>query len=121
MEQYTLKFVALNRYTSECQITIYRQSGIVIATDIDKGMSVTNACTEIANEVVRQFGMNPQRMIFIEQYRPGRPDQTTDLVRFDFVDRKSGSAGKIKHRDWTHIPAEDFKKMIEIAEETERM
>ncbi len=116
MEQYNMKFIAPNRYPSECQITIYRQSGIVIATDIDKGMSVTNACAEIANEVVRQYDVNPQRMIFIEQYRPGRPDQTTDLVRFDFVDGKA-----FRHPNWTHIPPDDFKKMIEIAEETDQM
>lgn len=116
MEQYNMKFTAPNRYPSECQITIYRQTGIVIATDIDKGMSITNACTEIANEVVRQYDVNPQRMIFIEQYRPGRPDQTTDLVRFDFADGKA-----FRHPNWRHIPPEDFKKMIQIAEETEQM
>ncbi len=116
MEQYNLKFTAPNKYPSECLITIYRPSGIVIATDIDKGMSVTNACAEIANEVVRQYDVNPQRMIFIEQYRPGRPDQTTDLVQFDFADGKA-----FRHPRWTHIPTEDFKKMIEIAEETEVM
>ena len=116
MEQYNMKFIAPHRYPSECQITIYRKSGVVIATDIDKGMSVTNACAEIANEVVRQYDVNPQRMIFIEQYRPGRPDQTTDLVKFDFADGKA-----FRHPDWTHIPPEDFKKMIQIAEETDQM
>lgn len=116
MEQYNLKFTAPNKYPSECLITIYRPSGIVIATDTDKGMSVTNACAEIANEVVRQYDVNPQRMIFIEQYRPGLADQTTDLVQFDFVDGKA-----LRHPRWTHIPSDDFKKMIEIAEETEIM
>jgi hypothetical protein len=121
MEQYNMKYVAPNRYPSECQITIYRQSGIVIATDIDKGMSVTNACAEIANEIVRQYDVNPHRMIFIEQYRPGRPDQTTDLVKFDFGDGKHGPMGRFRNPDWTHIPPDDFKKMIQIAEETEVM
>ena len=116
MEQYNLKFTAPNKYLSECLITFYRPSGIVIATDIEKGMSVTNACTEIANEVVRQYNVNPQRMIFIEQYRLDQPDQTTDLVQFNFVEGKA-----LRHPRWTHIPADDFKKMIEIAEETEVM
>ena len=116
MEHHTLKFIPPNRYPSECLITIYRQSGIVVATDIDKGMSVTNACEQIANAVVQQFDINPQRMIFIEQYRPSRPDQTTDLVQFDFVDGKA-----LRHPRWTHIPAEDFNRMIGIAEETEVM
>lgn len=114
MEQYNLKFIAPNKYPSECLITIYRPSGIVIATDTDTGMSVTNACAVIANEVVKQYDVSPQRMIFIEQYRPGRTDPTTDLVQFDFVDGKA-----LRHPRWTHIPADDFKKMIEIAEEVE--
>jgi len=114
MEQYNLKFIAPNKYPSECLITIYRPSGIVIATDTDKGMSVTNACDIIANEVVRQYDVNPQRMIFIEQYRPGQADQTTDLVQFDFAEGKA-----FRHPRWTYIPANDFRKMIEIAEETD--
>ena len=114
MEQHTLKFIPANRYPSECRITIYRQSGIVIATDIDKGMSVTNACEQIANEVVKQYDVNPQRMIFIEQYRPGRADQTTDLVQFDFVDGKA-----LRYPRWTYISPDDFNKMVGIAEDTE--
>lgn len=122
MEQYNLKFIAPNRYPSECQITIYRQSGIVIATDIDKGMSVTNACAVIANEVVRQYDVKFQRMIFIEQYRPNQPNQTTDLVQFDRADNKlHGPASCLVHPRWTHIPADEFKKMLKIAEEMERM
>ncbi|MBU1821384.1 MAG: hypothetical protein KKG00_07720 [Bacteroidetes bacterium] len=110
MEQYTLKFIAPNGYPSACLITVYRQTGILIATDLDEGMSVTNACEFIANEVVKQYNMDPQKMIFIEQYRPGQPDQTTDLVKFDFADGKA-----IRHPKWIHIPAEEFRKMVSIA------
>ena len=79
MEEYTLDFKGANGYSSQCHITLFRQSGIVIATDIDKGMSVTNACEIIANEpghraVVRQYDMNPQTLKFIVRYRPERPD-----------------------------------------------
>lgn len=116
MEQYILNFIAPNRYPSACLISIYRQSGIVIATDIDEGMSITNACDLIANEVVKRYYMNPQKIIFIEQYRPGRLDQTTDLVKFDFADGK-----KFRHPTWIHIPAEEFRKMIAIAEEVEEL
>lgn len=119
MEQYTLDFKATNNYPSQCDIIIYRQSGIVIATDIDKGMSVTNACEIIANEVVRQFHVNPHHMIFIERYRPDRADQTTDLVRFDFVEGERGPRSRFRHASWTHLPAEEFNRMIAIAEEVE--
>ena len=71
MEQYTLEFIAPNRYPSVCLITIYRRFGIVVATDIDVGMSrcadaITNTAGLIANEVVRRYKMDPRRMIFIE-------------------------------------------------------
>ncbi|GAB3170557.1 hypothetical protein [Telluribacter humicola] len=116
MEQYTLEFIAPNGYPSACLITIYRQCGIVVATDIDKGISVTNACELIANEVVRRYGIDPQKMIFIEQYRPDRLDQTTDLLKFDFVDGKA-----FRHPKWIHIPAGEFRKMVSIAEEVEKI
>ncbi|RYC66635.1 hypothetical protein EQG79_29025 [Spirosoma sordidisoli] len=78
-----IKFVAPNRYPSECQITIYRQSGIVIATDIDKGMS-----------------------------------RSAVAVKFDFGDSKHGPTGRFWNPNWTHIPPDGFKKMIQIAQET---
>jgi len=114
-----LIIIAPNRYPSACLITIYRRSGIVVATDLDVGMSrcadaITNAAELIANEVVKQYKVEAQKMIYIEQYRPGRPDQTTDLVKFDFADGKA-----FRHPQWTHIPAEVFRKMISIAEEVE--
>ena len=119
MEEYTLDFKGANGYPSQCHITLFRQSGIVIATDIDKGMSVTNACEIIANEVVRQYDMNPQTLRFIERYRPGRADQTTDLVRFDFVDGKDGPTGRFRYPRWSHIPADKFEEIITKAMELE--
>ena len=114
MEQHTLDFIAPNRYPSECLITIYRQTGIVIATDTDFGISVTNACELIASEVVKRFRVDPHKMIFIEQYRPGKTDQTTDLVKFDSYGKRGFNGA-----NWSHIPLEDFKKMVEIAEQVE--
>jgi hypothetical protein len=119
MEQHTLPFIPPNKYPSECQITIYRQSGIVVATDTDTGISVTNACEIIATEVVRQFGVSPHRMIFIEQYRPGRPDQTTDLVQFDIVADERKKRIQFRQPRWIHLSATEFETMIRIAEEVE--
>lgn len=59
VEQFTFDFVAPNRYPSACLITIYRKSNIVIATDTDTGMSVTNACATIANGVAKLYRINP--------------------------------------------------------------
>lgn len=119
MEHYTLKFVPPNKYPSQCLITIYRQSGLVIATDIDNGMSVTNACEIIANEIVKQHGIRPQRLIFIEQYRPGTPEQTTDLVQFTIDKNGSEKTGWFRSPRWTHLPIEEFNRMVQVAEETE--
>lgn len=116
MEQHKLYFRAANHYPSCCDIRIYRQSGIVVATDINQGSSVTNSCEIIANEIVHQFNVNPQRMIFIEEYRPGGPNHTTDLVQFDFADGK-----RFRHPRWRPIPEAEFIRMIQIAEEVERM
>ena len=126
MEQHTLKFIPENKYPSQCLITLYRQSDVVVATDIDKGMSrsadaVTNACATIANEVVRQFLVNPQRMIFIEQYRPGTRDQTTDLVRFKIYPSKGSLSGQLYSPQWTHLPNEEFNRLIAVADEVEVM
>ena len=126
MEQHTLHFRAANNYPSACAIRIYRQSGIVVATDIDQGSSrsadaVTNSCEVIANAVVRQFNVNPHRMIFIEEYRPSGPNHTTDLVQFAFADGKHGLTGQFRHPRWTHIPEDEFKVTIQIAEEVEMM
>ena len=114
MEQHTLNFKGSNGYPSACEITIYRQTNIIIATDIDQGMSVTNACEIIANAVVQWFNVNPHTMFFIEQYRPGRPDQTTDLVKFDFADGKA-----FRRPQWSHIAPDEFNKIIALATELE--
>lgn len=93
----------------------------MIATDTDEGMSrsagaVTNACELIVNEVVKRYKVDAQKMIYIEQYRPGHPDQTTDLVKFDFIDGEG-----FRLPNWNHIPSEVFKTMISIAEEVEEI
>ena len=114
MENYTLKFTAINGCPSECSVEIYRRSGLVLVTDIDRGMSVTNACEVIAREITVQYNVDSQKMIFIERYRPGRPDQTTDLVRFDLAGKR-----EFRHPRWIHLPKEEFEEMIIIAQETE--
>lgn len=121
MEQHKLHFRAANHYPSACAIRIYRQSGIVVATDIDEGSSVTNSCEIIANEVVRQYGVNPQQMFFIEEYRPNGPDHTTDLVQFDFLDGKDGPTGRFRHPRWRHLTPDEFRQIIQLAEEVEQM
>lgn len=114
MESHTLKYTAINGYPSECSVEIYRRSGLVLVTDIDCGMSVTNACDVIAREIASRYSVDSHKMIFIERYRPGRPDQTTDLVRFELSEKK-----EFWHPRWIHLSKEEFEEMITIAQETE--
>jgi hypothetical protein len=120
MEQYLLDFRGPNGYPSRCQIQLFRQTSLVIATDIDQGTSVTNGCEIIASEVVRQYGVCPHRMLFIEQYRPDGPHRTTDLVRFTVTDDEHG-AGQLRHPRWIHIPLAEFSRMVQLAQDVETM
>ena len=80
---------------------------------------MTNSCEIIANEVVRQFGINPQQLFFIEEYRPAGPSHTTDLVQFDFADGKYGPTAPFRNPRWTHISEDEYKRIIQLAEEIE--
>lgn len=85
MERYRLEFKAENGYPSACKITIHRPIQLVVAEETGEGQSVTNACEVIATEVVKRYGLDPERMLFIEHYpaeqRP-RYGESFDLVRF---------------------------------------
>lgn len=121
MEQHKLHFQAANHYPSACAVRIYRQSNVVVATDIDEGSSVTNSCEVIADEVVRQFGLNPRQLFFIEEYRPNGPNHTTDLVQFDINEKERGSLSRFRHPRWSPISEDEFAHIIQLAEEIETM
>lgn len=112
MKQYDLKFTAPNGTASECHVEIYPPTGLTVVTDIGQGMSVTNACEAIANEIVARGWVDAQKLAFVERYYSGLPEQTTDWVRFDFANGKAFRAPQ-----WTHIPKEDFEKIVSNIEE----
>lgn len=116
MEQHNLQFIAPNGIPSECLVDLYPKTGLVVVTDIDRGISrsagaVTNACEAIANEIVGRDWVDAQKMIYIERYRQGQGDKTTDLVRFDFADGKAFRCPR-----WKHLDAQDFARKIAMAE-----
>lgn len=113
MEEHTFEFRAPNGYPSACQVEIYRNCGLVVVTDIDRGVSVTNACETIASLIVAEFNLKAQRMIFVECYYPGKEIQTTDLVQFD-IDGNH----KFRSPRWTHITRQEFQQMLLVAIET---
>lgn len=69
-----LNFTAVNRVPSYCYVEAQRQDGrtVVIATSPDTddmGMSVTNAWPLLADEIVKQLGLDPaQEIVWIEHY-----------------------------------------------------
>src|SRR3954452_20176628 len=46
------------------------EASVVVLTELpdNAGMSVTNACEDIATRIVQDFGINPQRTRFVEHY-----------------------------------------------------
>lgn len=57
---------------AKCLVRIWDTGtiSVVVLTELpdNPGMSVTNACEDVASRVVQDFGINPQRTRFIEHY-----------------------------------------------------
>lgn len=109
MEQYRLEFKAENGYPSACNITIHRAIQLVIAEEIGEGQSVTNACELIATEVLKRFGLDPGRMLFIEHYPAAqRPvyGESFDLVRFRWDGKR------FRNPDWKHLSPNEFYNIL---------
>lgn len=118
----------INAYTKEwkdwkgmacaCGIRIYAGVGeasgktVVIATDLNIGVSVTNQAGEIATMICRDENIAPENLILIENYnheprsKPGvksiRDDQTYDLVLLNWNEIQQ----KFSVNDWRHSTKE---------------
>lgn len=55
---------------------------LVIATELNNSMAVADNSETIANEVVRQFDLNPHRLVFIEHYGDNAPFESAYLIDF---------------------------------------
>ncbi|GAB3715788.1 hypothetical protein GCM10027592_56500 [Spirosoma flavus] len=110
MERYRLNFKATNGYPSSCDLTIYPEIQLVVVSETGEGMSVTNAAETIATEVVKRFGLDPKRMLFVEHYseeqRPMPYGESYDLVTFTWD--KYGA----RNPEWRHLPPAEFHDII---------
>lgn len=110
MEEHLLDFKAKNGYPSRCKITIYRNSQLVIASETGEGMSVTNAAEIIATEVVKQYGLDHARMLYVEHYsadqRPKPYGESYDLVTFTWD--KYGA----RNPDWRHLSTVEIDEIL---------
>jgi hypothetical protein len=103
------------KWESVCRIRIYEdgEQAVVVATDIDDpqtypsgtGTSITNCAENLARIVCETFGLNPERMTWLENY----PRKATDLppVEFSLVrfayDRRTG---QLTQPSWKYLPRE---------------
>lgn len=110
MEKHRLDFRAPNGTNSSCDVTIYREIQLVVVSETGEGMSVTNAAEVIATEVVRQYEIDPKRMLFIEHYpesqRPKPYGESYDLVTFIW-----GKYGAYSPT-WRHLPPSEFNDIL---------
>jgi hypothetical protein len=82
------------RRSGRCRLRIYEihERTVVIATDLNRGPSVTNAAEALATQVAQQFGLDRARLLWIEHYprtdsrpQPGTPGgEEYDLVTFEW-------------------------------------
>lgn len=110
MEQYRLHFRATNGYPSSCDLTIYRDIQLVVASETGEGMSVTNAAEIIATECVQQYSLDPRRMLFVEHYpeaqRPMPYGESYDLVTFTWDGKRA------RNPDWRHLTVAEFNEIL---------
>jgi hypothetical protein len=112
---------ALKR-SGECLIRVYELGSrvVVIATDLDEGPSVTNAAEEIATQIVEQFNIDPERLIWVEHYprkdtraKPGTAlGEEYDFVVFEW------DGDHFRNPDWTYSNRLEIEELVgEVLEE----
>ncbi|GAB3963590.1 hypothetical protein GCM10028805_66150 [Spirosoma harenae] len=115
MEQHRMHFKASNGYTGSCDLIIYRKIQLVIVSETGEGMSVTNAADTIATEIVKRYGLDPKRMLYIEHW-PGHQGFATYIETYDLVTftwNKYGASSPA----WKHLPVEEFNEIMSALDE----
>lgn len=91
---------------------------VVMLTELpnNPGMSVTNACEDIATRIVQDFGINPQHTRFIEHY----PEEKTvvygkEHIRketFDEVFFTWDSRNRADEPHWKSLTKEEVERLV---------
>lgn len=112
MEKYRLHFKAVNGFPSSCDLTILKTLQLVVASETGEGMSVTNAAELIATEVVKRYGFDPRRMLFIEHYplsvRPLPFGESYNLVTFSWQN------GQAENPQWQHMKVDEVTEILRV-------
>lgn len=124
--KYQYKGYTFHKFLSECYLEIYQDedgSCVVIATELqdNPGTSVTNAAGAIATQVVSEFGINPEKLTWIEHY-PDRDyggrktiPEDFDLVTF------TRSGNELRYPKWKRVGKEEVERLIARDEGSQRM
>lgn len=79
---------------------------VVIATEKADGIEVTENVETIANEVVRQFDLDPHRLFFIERCYPETPFENASLVEFCLDE-----GAELRNPKWFDLPRSVLAKI----------
>ena len=95
--------VRANRIEAECGIEIYRgKSDLVIITELpnNPGMSICNAFEDLFLQVVAAYGLNPEKLLWIEHWEAwktsegapyDREEEEWSRVDFDWDGRRASN------------------------------
>ncbi|BAZ18835.1 hypothetical protein NIES4071_107200 (plasmid) [Calothrix sp. NIES-4071] len=78
------------KWDSKCQLSIYdtKNNTIVVVSDLGygSGTSITNCAAQLCTLVVKDYNLNPEKLIWIEHYPKSSSrsfPESYDLVNFD--------------------------------------
>ena len=97
----------------ECRLRLYKLAGkraIVVATELNTGVSVTNAAEFIHAKATKHFDLSPDNTLYIEHYAEGR--ELLDVVIPDGGITGTGEEVKFSGVHWKPIPRVDVEKLI---------
>jgi hypothetical protein len=106
---------------SWCGLALLPRPGgrtVVIATEREDnpGTSVTNLAEELATMVVKTFGLDARKLVWVEHYGPSKmhgPDEDWDMIDFGNVqfDRTSGRFIAFDDPAWRPMRCQDWQAL----------
>lgn len=105
---------------AHCRLRIYGgdpdRPAVVLATEAEDnpGTSITNAAESLATKVCRDSGLDPDTILWVEQYRDrayfgGRPQFKE---RFDLVSFDRAPDGSFRHPEWRPLSKDSVERLI---------
>lgn len=111
MEDTCFAYTAPNRVRSACRLLI--NGNCVLVSDLNQGVSVTNGAATIATAVVREYGLDPEQLVFIEHYpadlaKSNDPFLRERCARVTFA----WSNGVASRPQWSHVDKDMAENLL---------